>query len=66
MTSDRLLRLQEVMDLTGCKRSKLYEMVARGKFPRPVKVDTCAHWPESRVRQWIADRIAESEAHGQG
>lgn len=62
MNTERLLRLQDVMDITGCKRSKLYDLVARGLFPRPVKVDTCVHWPESRVRAWVADRIAESEA----
>lgn len=62
MINERLLRLQDVMDLTGCKRSKLYALVARGEFPRPVKIDTCVHWPESKVRQWIADRIAASNA----
>lgn len=58
---EKLLRLQDVMDLTGCKRSKIYDLVARGEFPRPVKVDSCVHWPESRVQAWIADRIAASE-----
>lgn len=62
MTQERLLRMQDVMDLTGCKRSKLYDLVARGMFPRPVKIDSCVHWPESHVRQWIADRIAASES----
>lgn len=62
MNTDKLLRLQDVMDITGCKRSKLYDLVARGEFPRPVKIGYCVHWPESRVRAWVADRIAESEA----
>lgn len=59
---ERLLRLQEVMDRTGCKRAKLYQLVARGEFPKPVKIDSCAHWPESVVDRWIAERIAASAA----
>lgn len=53
----RLIRLQEVMDLTGCKRAKLYQLVAKGEFPRPVKIGACAHWPENQVTAWINDRI---------
>jgi len=62
MSSEKLLRLSAVLDRTGCTRSKLYEMMGRGEFPKPVKIDSCAHWPESKVNGWIADRIAESEA----
>lgn len=58
MENDRLLRLQEVMDLTGCKRSKLYMLMGRGDFPKPLKIDSCAHWPKSQVAGWIAQRIA--------
>lgn len=60
---ERLLRLQQVMDLTGCKRAKLYQLVGRGLFPKPVKIDACAHWPESQVTAWIDERIAEAQAH---
>lgn len=59
---ERLLRMQDVMDRTGCKRAKLYQLVARGEFPRPVKIDACARWPESAVDKWIADRIAAANA----
>lgn len=59
---ERLLRLPEVMDRTGCKRAKLYQMVARGEFPKPVKIDACARWPESAIDRWIAERIAASAA----
>jgi prophage regulatory protein len=59
---ERLLRLQGVMERTGCKRAKLYQLVARGAFPKPVKIDSCAHWPESQVDAWVASRIAAAEA----
>lgn len=55
---ERLLRLQEVMDRTGCRRAKLYQLVAKGDFPKPIKIDSCAHWPESAVNAWIVARVA--------
>jgi len=60
--ADTLLRLQAVMDRTGIKRSKVYDLVAKGEFPNPVKVGACVLWPESKVSAWIAERIAASEA----
>lgn len=58
---ERLLRLQDVMDRTGCKRAKLYQLVQQGEFPKPVKIGSCAHWPESAVAGWIAQKIAAAE-----
>lgn len=55
---ESLLRMQAVMDRTGFKRSKLYALVAEGKFPRPVKIEGCAVWRKSQIDAWIADRLA--------
>lgn len=62
MNHEKLLRLKDVMEITGIKRSKLYDLVNRGLFPQPVRIDTCVHWPESRVRKWVDDLIAQSDA----
>ena len=59
---ERLLRLNAVMDRTGCKRAKLYQLVSRGEFPKPIKIDSCAHWPESVIDGWVANRIASAAA----
>ena len=55
----RLLRIGSVEDRIGCKKSKIYELIAKGEFPKPVKIDHCSVWPESEVAQWISARIAE-------
>ena len=36
--SNRLLRLDEVLELCGISRSELYRQMAEKKFPRPVRV----------------------------
>ena len=54
----RLLRLQQVGELTGLRRSMIYQLEADGNFPRRVKLATRAvGWVESEIREWIAARI---------
>lgn len=59
---ETLLRLGDVLTRTGCKKSKIYDLMQRGEFPRPVKIDACSLWPASKIDDWIAQRIAASEA----
>lgn len=56
--AETLLRLQAVMDRTGIKRSKIYNLIRDGGFPEPIKIDGCAVWPSSAIDQWIANRVA--------
>lgn len=59
----RLLRLPEVIQLTGLGRSAIYDRMGRGDFPKSVPLtSTCRAWVESEVRAWIAARIAERDA----
>lgn len=54
----RLLRLQQVGEITGLRRSMIYQLEADGNFPRRVKLATRAvGWVESEIRAWIAARI---------
>jgi prophage regulatory protein len=54
----RLLRLQEVGEMAGLRRSMIYQLEADGNFPRRVKLATRAvGWVESEVRARIAERI---------
>ena len=57
-----LSRKKKVLDRTGLSNSTLYELMAAGKFPKPVKIaDRCVAWPANEVDAWIAARIAERE-----
>ena len=55
--TDRHLRRPDVEALTGLARSTLYDLMAKGDFPRPVKLTARAvAWPESKVAEWLAQR----------
>tara|TARA_R110002124_G_scaffold287223_1_gene471742 strand:- start:7120 stop:7308 length:189 start_codon:yes stop_codon:yes gene_type:complete len=57
----RLLRLETVENYIGLKKSKIYDMIGKGEFPRPVKLGSCNTWLESEIEHWIADRVSERE-----
>ncbi len=64
---DRLIRLPEVEAATGFKRSTIYNLMAHGKFPRPVRLGSrCVAWPETVILQWVQDRIASAQSSGEG
>jgi prophage regulatory protein len=55
----RLIRLNEVLHITGLGRSTLYALALAGKFPSPIKLSSrCSAFVESEVRAWMAARIA--------
>jgi prophage regulatory protein len=56
MENDRILRLAEVLAVTGLSKSSLYRAVREGRFPRPVELgERLRGWRASEVYQWIAD-----------
>lgn len=58
----RIIRLKEVMDLTGLSRSTIYKYIAEGQFPIPVALgDRCVGWVESEVHDWILAKVAERD-----
>lgn len=61
----KLIRLPETLAQTGLSRTRLYEAVARGDFPKPVKLGANARavaWSSDEVAEWIAERLAAREA----
>ena len=50
----RLLRIWEVEQLTGAKKSWIWARVADGSFPKPVKVSPrITAWHGADVLRWI-------------
>jgi prophage regulatory protein len=57
----RLLRRRQVEAATGFRRSTIYEHMARGRFPKPIRLGPrTVAWLASEIDAWIAARIAES------
>ena len=52
--TDKLLRLPKVLELVGIKKTKLWEMIKKGKFPRQRKLGTkTSVWSFLEIQQWI-------------
>ena len=60
---NRLIRLREVIALTGLSRSTILRLEAQARFPLHVRVgEASIAWVEDEVLQWIAERIAARDA----
>jgi|DeeseametaMP2100_FD_k123_159865_3 prophage regulatory protein len=54
---EKLLRLPDVEEITGLKRSTIYLMVKNREFPRPVRLTKRASaWRHSEIQSWIDNR----------
>ncbi len=60
--SDSFLTLLGVKAITASGKTRIYEEIRQGRFPRPVKLGRKSVWPESEVRAWIEARKAERSA----
>ncbi len=58
MYSPRLLRLCQVLDKTGLKRSQVYAYMRTGDFPKSVKIGPASvAWLESEIDEWINAKV---------
>lgn len=56
---NRLIRIKEVQYRTGLGRSTIYRWMAKGEFPRPIKLGGYAvAWSEMDIETWILTRNA--------
>jgi prophage regulatory protein len=57
----RILRLAQVLEITGLGKTTLYELQSQGSFPMRVKItDHCVGWVEQDVQTWLQWRVALS------
>ena len=55
----RVLRLKEVINITGLSRSTIYELIAQNQFPKQLPLGARAvGWVEEEINNWITQQIA--------
>ncbi|WP_226906473.1 MULTISPECIES: helix-turn-helix transcriptional regulator [Serratia] len=55
----RLIRLPDVMMITGLKRSTVYNKMKSGEFPKSVSIgERSIAWVESEINSWVANNIS--------
>lgn len=55
----RLMKIHEVEEMISFTRKWIYARMAKGQFPKPVKIGNASRWRHSEVKQWIADLSKE-------
>jgi prophage regulatory protein len=63
MSTDTFLRDDKVTEKTGVSRSQRYRLIARGQFPKQIKLsERCVAWSAAEIEQWQQERIAKRNA----
>ncbi|WP_081095145.1 helix-turn-helix transcriptional regulator [Erythrobacter donghaensis] len=58
----RLLRLPEVMDRVGLRRSAIYQRMSEGRFPKCRTLGPkCSVWVETEINEWVRS-VAENKS----
>ena len=59
----RILRLDQVIEVTGLGKTKIYDLQAAGEFPMRVQITAnTVGWVEEEVQAWLARRVAARPA----
>ncbi|WP_114633425.1 AlpA family transcriptional regulator [Vibrio splendidus] len=59
-TTSRLMRLKEVIQITGISRSSLYKYLNEGKFPPPVSLGArSVAWVDHEIQAWITTKMKQ-------
>jgi prophage regulatory protein len=62
---NKLYRLRDLSQWCGLKRTQIDELIAKGEFPRPIKLSDSGRaiaWLEADLAEWQAKRIAARDA----
>lgn len=63
-TPAKFIRIEEVMEITSCCRSTIFQLQKAGKFPACVLIaKRGARFVESEIIQWMNERMAERNKH---
>jgi len=53
----KLLRVQQVAELTGLSTSSIYKQIRLGNFPKSIPITKRATaWPEEVIFDWISEK----------
>lgn len=59
----RILRMKDVMKVTGLSRSAIYQKVADDQFPKQIKLgERAAGWLSDEVIGWLNSQITMSRS----
>jgi prophage regulatory protein len=61
--SHKIMRLPEVIEVTGLSRSTIYLRMTKGSFPLSISLgERAVGWLHTDIAHWLDARVAESKA----
>ncbi|MBF6024850.1 AlpA family transcriptional regulator [Lysobacter niastensis] len=58
----KIIRLPAVSEMTGLPRATIYDHMAKGTFPKQLKIGPrAAGWVFTEVQAWVNERIARRQ-----
>lgn len=55
MSELKRLRLPQITEKTGWKRSTIYKKIKSGEFPKPKKDGRISYWLSTEIDEWIVN-----------
>ncbi|MCG9655172.1 helix-turn-helix transcriptional regulator [Vibrio vulnificus] len=60
----KVLRLKDVLNMTGLSRATIYAHMSQGKFPHSIALGKGSiGWLESEVQEWISTRVKQRDEY---
>ena len=56
-TNDKLIRLRDVIEITTLRKTKIYDYIKKGIFPKQTKIGGSSVWSYNEVQDWIAQQL---------
>jgi len=53
LPDEAFIRLPHVLALVGVKQARVYNLMLKGKFPRPYKLGSVSMWRVGQIRHWL-------------
>ena len=61
--SDRLLRINQVIETVGLSQAMIYRLIKQKRFPQPCKPGgVSSRWSEREIQAWVVAALAAREA----
>ena len=58
----RLIKINTVKDMTAMGKTKIYQLITEGTFPRPADLGPkSVAWSEAEVEDWIQNKLNERD-----
>ena len=59
----RFIRLRELLTRVPLSRTRIFELMAEGRFPRNIKLsERASAWDAAEVEDWLAERRAQTRS----